>query len=145
MQTITSGIHQLAIPMRSNPLRKTYAYLLEEARTLVDTGVPGEKAIEALEKQLGQVELEVSEMRLEKRINGVVVLSHPELDYQVSPYLLGAAQCYFGSRYKDSHVYADPREGRPLVVRAKSFGERYSGCAMLVSPYIEDPDRRPKP
>ena len=103
---------------------------------------------ESTEKFLGNeskkmIEMEISDMKLEKRTNGIVVLSHPELDYQVSPYLLGAAQFYLSSRFKDSYVYADPREGRPFIVRAKPFGERYTGCAMLVSPYIEDEDKRP--
>jgi len=105
---------------------------------------------ESTEKFLGAgakntVELDVSEMRLEKRRDGAVVLSHPKLGYQVSPFFLGAAQLYLGARYRDSHVYADPREGRPFIVRAKPFGERYTGCAMLVSPYIEDEDKRPHP
>jgi glyoxylase-like metal-dependent hydrolase (beta-lactamase superfamily II) len=60
--------------MRRNPLGKTYSYLLEEARTLIDTGVPTGDAFAALEEQLGTSGLRVSNL---KRI----VVTHMHTDH----------------------------------------------------------------
>ncbi len=43
---------KLEIPMRRNPLGKTFSYLLKESATLIDTGVPTREAMRALERQL---------------------------------------------------------------------------------------------
>lgn len=49
---VAEGVWQLKIPMRHNPLGKTYSYLLEDSRTLIDTGVPTDYAAQALRRQL---------------------------------------------------------------------------------------------
>jgi glyoxylase-like metal-dependent hydrolase (beta-lactamase superfamily II) len=49
---IKKGIHQLQAPMRRNPLGKTFSYLLEESKTLIDTGVGTEDAYLGLKKEL---------------------------------------------------------------------------------------------
>ena len=48
MREIVEGVHQLEIPMRRNPLGKTYSYLLRDASTLIDTGIPTKKGLDAL-------------------------------------------------------------------------------------------------
>jgi glyoxylase-like metal-dependent hydrolase (beta-lactamase superfamily II) len=74
MNKVAEGVQQLEIPMRHNPLGKTYSYLLEEARTLIDTGVPTSDAYAALEEQLGAVGLQVSD--LEK-----IIVTHMHTDH----------------------------------------------------------------
>ena len=74
MQRVAEGVQQLEIPMRHNPLGKTYSYLLEEARTLIDTGVPTGQAFEALEEQLGRAGLRVSDLER-------VIVTHMHTDH----------------------------------------------------------------
>lgn len=74
MQRVAEGVHQLEIPMRHNPLGKTYSYLLEEARTLIDTGVPTGQALTALEEQIGSVGLRVSDLER-------VIVTHMHTDH----------------------------------------------------------------
>jgi glyoxylase-like metal-dependent hydrolase (beta-lactamase superfamily II) len=51
-ERINNSIVQLKIPMSSNPLGKTFSYLLIESKTLIDTGVPTKEAYQGLLKQL---------------------------------------------------------------------------------------------
>ena len=74
MQKVAEGVLQLEIPMRHNPLRKTYSYLLEEARTLIDTGVPTGDAFAALEEQLGKAGLRVSDLER-------IIVTHMHTDH----------------------------------------------------------------
>ena len=62
MLEIAEGVHQLEIPMRRNPLGKTYSYLLRDAGTLIDTGIPSETGLDALESQLSTLGLEISDI-----------------------------------------------------------------------------------
>jgi glyoxylase-like metal-dependent hydrolase (beta-lactamase superfamily II) len=74
MNNVAEGVQQLEIPMRHNPLGKTYSYLLEEARTLIDTGVPTGDAYSALEEQLGAVGLRVSDLER-------IIVTHMHTDH----------------------------------------------------------------
>ena len=62
MREIVKGVHQLEIPMRRNPLGKTYSYLLRDAGTLIDTGIPSDDGFDALEAQLSTLGLGVSDI-----------------------------------------------------------------------------------
>jgi glyoxylase-like metal-dependent hydrolase (beta-lactamase superfamily II) len=62
MREIVEGVHQLEIPMRRNPLGKTYSYLLRDAGTLIDTGIPTKKGLDALENQLSTLGLVISDI-----------------------------------------------------------------------------------
>jgi glyoxylase-like metal-dependent hydrolase (beta-lactamase superfamily II) len=62
MRKIAEGIHQLEIPMRRNPLGKTYSYLLSDAGTLIDTGIPSDDGLDALEAQLSTLGLGLSDI-----------------------------------------------------------------------------------
>ena len=62
MREIVEGVHQLEIPMRRNPLGKTYSYLMRDAGTLIDTGIPTEKGLAALDEQLSTLGLEISDI-----------------------------------------------------------------------------------
>ena len=48
--------------MRRNPLGKTYSYLLRDAGTLIDTGIPTKKGLDALEDQLSTLGLMISDI-----------------------------------------------------------------------------------
>jgi glyoxylase-like metal-dependent hydrolase (beta-lactamase superfamily II) len=60
---VADGVQQLTIPMRFNPLGRTYCYLLTDSSTLIDTGVPGKEAYAALEKQLAENGVKPSDIR----------------------------------------------------------------------------------
>jgi glyoxylase-like metal-dependent hydrolase (beta-lactamase superfamily II) len=62
MRRIAEGVHQLEIPMRRNPLGKTYSYLLQDAGALIDTGIPSDDGLNALERQLSTLGLRVSDI-----------------------------------------------------------------------------------
>jgi glyoxylase-like metal-dependent hydrolase (beta-lactamase superfamily II) len=62
MREIAEGVHQLEIPMRRNPLGKTYSYLLQDAGALIDTGIPSDEGVDALERQLSTLGLRVSDI-----------------------------------------------------------------------------------
>ena len=49
---IQDGIHQISVPMRRNPLGKTYSYFLEDSKTLIDTGISTDDAFQGLRKEL---------------------------------------------------------------------------------------------
>jgi len=74
MKEIAEGVHQLEVPMRRNPLGKTYSYLLEGAATLIDTGVPTGDGFEALKDQLRKLGLALG--NLER-----VIITHLHRDH----------------------------------------------------------------
>jgi glyoxylase-like metal-dependent hydrolase (beta-lactamase superfamily II) len=49
---VAEGIHRLTIPMKRNPLGKTYSYLFTESKALIDTGVPTDDAYQGLKDEL---------------------------------------------------------------------------------------------
>jgi len=59
---ITEGLWQFKIPMSNNSLGYTYSYLLVDDATLIDTGVGTSEARSALEEQLKQAGLKVSDI-----------------------------------------------------------------------------------
>lgn len=74
MEEIAEGVHQLKIPMRRNPLRKTYSYLLRDAKTLIDTGISTKEGLDALEEQLSTLGLGISD--IEK-----IIVTHMHTDH----------------------------------------------------------------
>ena len=74
MREIAEGVHQLEIPMRRNPLGKTYSYLLRDAGTLIDTGIPTKEGLDALEAQLSTLGLGISD--IEK-----IIVTHMHTDH----------------------------------------------------------------
>jgi len=60
---ITEGLWQLKIPMSNNSLGYTYSYLLVDDAMLIDTGVETSEARSALEEQLKQAGLRVSDIK----------------------------------------------------------------------------------
>jgi len=60
---VADGVQKLIIPMRFNPLGRTYCYLLTDSATLIDTGVPGKDAFAALEKQLAENGVKPSDLK----------------------------------------------------------------------------------
>jgi len=60
---VSEGVHQFKVPMRHNPLGYTYSYLLKESKTLIDAGIPGWDAYNALEKQLSEQGLRITDIQ----------------------------------------------------------------------------------
>jgi glyoxylase-like metal-dependent hydrolase (beta-lactamase superfamily II) len=56
-EKIDKDIAQLKVPMSRNPLGKTFSYLLLDSKTLIDTGVPTEKAYQGFKEQLKKFKL----------------------------------------------------------------------------------------
>lgn len=54
MWEIVEEIHQLEIPMRRNPLGKTYSHLLRYAGPLLDFGIPTKEDLDAFEARHGR-------------------------------------------------------------------------------------------
>lgn len=54
MREIVEEIHQLEIPMRRNPLGKTYSHLLRYAGPLLDFGITTKEDLDALEARHGR-------------------------------------------------------------------------------------------
>jgi glyoxylase-like metal-dependent hydrolase (beta-lactamase superfamily II) len=71
---IIDGIYQLEIPMEHNPLGKTFSYLFEEEKTLIDTGVPTDSAYRGFQKQLKEHNIQPSEIKK-------VILTHLHNDH----------------------------------------------------------------
>lgn len=73
---IVPGLHQLKVPIPNNPLENLLAYLLKgtDSNTLIDTGwfTPG--ALDALERQLGELGVKVEQI-------SHVVLTHIHPDH----------------------------------------------------------------
>jgi glyoxylase-like metal-dependent hydrolase (beta-lactamase superfamily II) len=62
MREIVEGVIQFEVPMRLNPLNYTYSYLLKDASTLIDTGVPSDQSYVAFKKQLRKVGFNVKDI-----------------------------------------------------------------------------------
>jgi len=60
--------------MRRNPLGKTYSYLLSDAGTLIDTGIPTKEGLDTLEEQLSTLDLGISD--IEK-----IIVTHMHTDH----------------------------------------------------------------
>lgn len=73
-EKINENIIQLKIPMSRNPLGKTFSYLLPSSNTLIDTGVPTEKAYQGLVKQLKKYSLKPGDIER-------VILTHLHNDH----------------------------------------------------------------
>ncbi|MFQ6053128.1 MAG: MBL fold metallo-hydrolase [Candidatus Bathyarchaeia archaeon] len=73
---IADAVWQMKIPMRHNPLRHTYSYLLSDAATLIDTGVGTGAARIALDEQLKAAGLNASDIEQ-------VILTHLHRDHVV--------------------------------------------------------------
>jgi len=71
---VAEGIHRLTIPMKRNPLGKTYSYLFTESKALIDTGVPTDSAYQELTDELKQHDMKPGEV--EK-----VILTHLHNDH----------------------------------------------------------------
>jgi glyoxylase-like metal-dependent hydrolase (beta-lactamase superfamily II) len=71
---IAEGIKQLIIPMRRNPLGKTFSYLLEAEGTLIDTGVATKYAEKALKDQLEDLGFSFADIKR-------VILTHLHNDH----------------------------------------------------------------
>ena len=74
MREIAEGVHQLEIPMWRNPLGKTYSYLLKDAGTLIDTGIPTKEGLDALEGQLSTLGLEIADIKK-------IIVTHMHTDH----------------------------------------------------------------
>ncbi|UCH57191.1 MAG: MBL fold metallo-hydrolase [Candidatus Bathyarchaeota archaeon] len=74
MPEIADGVFQLEIPMRYNPLGRTYSYLLLDSCTLIDTGVQSKEAFKAMLEQLKGLGMNVKDLEQ-------IILTHLHRDH----------------------------------------------------------------
>ena len=76
MTEVSPGVHQLHIPMPNNPLSHTNDYLLrgEDGYLLIDTGWNNDRAFQALEKELAELETGLEDISR-------VVVTHSHADH----------------------------------------------------------------
>ena len=126
MRKMVEGVYQIEVPMRHNPLGYTYAYLLRDASTLIDTGVGTRSAFDALEEKVRSAGLELTDI---KRI----ISTHLHRDHiglVDSVRRLSGAKVYAHrtaiekqkSQARNVDLYADTRNETKLMGGSKYLG-----------------------
>jgi hypothetical protein len=68
--------------------------------------------------------------------SNLLVLSHPNLNYSITPDLFGAVYQYLERNYGEAFVFASIEKSGPFLFRAKDKGKDHNGCAFLVAPCV---------
>lgn len=127
MRKMAEGVYQIEVPMRHNPLGYTYAYLLREAATLIDTGVGTRDAFDSLEEQTRSADMKLTEI---KRIIPTH-LHRDHIGHVDTIRKLSGAKVYAHrtaierkkeSRARDVDLYADTRNETKLLGGSKYLG-----------------------
>ncbi|MBD3189337.1 MAG: hypothetical protein GF308_01770 [Candidatus Heimdallarchaeota archaeon] len=73
----------------------------------------------------------------DKKKQTISLLTHPELEYQLSPRWLGIIQHYLDTNYGQSYIYAKTQEPAPFLVSSKMFKlNNEEGCLFVVAPAV---------
>jgi DNA-binding HxlR family transcriptional regulator len=65
-----------------------------------------------------------------------LVVSHPGLEYYISPQLLGTVHQFLETHFNEVHVFAVKKKPYPFLLRATEMGKDYNGCAFIVAPVV---------
>jgi len=65
-----------------------------------------------------------------------LVVSHPHLEYYVSPQMLGIVHQFLENHFNQVHVFAAKKKPYPFLFRAAEMGKDYNGCAFIVAPVV---------
>ena len=66
----------------------------------------------------------------------VLVLSHPDLEYHLSPVMLGVVHQYLERNFGEAHILAVKEKPGPFLLRATEMRKDYNGCAFIVAPCV---------
>jgi DNA-binding PadR family transcriptional regulator len=78
----------------------------------------------------------LKDCRKDEKKGKELVLSHRNLEYHLSPVLLGLVHQFLERNFGEVHVFAVKEKPRPFLFRATEMGRDYNGCAFIVAPYI---------
>jgi predicted transcriptional regulator len=95
------------------------------------------------EFQFTQLSIDKKENKKKQKIS---LLTHPKLQYQLSPKWLGIIQHYLETTYGKSYIYAKAQEPTPFLICSKKF-ERDNdedGCLFVIAPAVFDEKIRKK-
>jgi len=70
-----------------------------------------------------------------KKCNELVV-SHPDLEYYISPQMLGIVHQFLETHFNEVHIFAVRKKLYPFLFRAAEMGKDYNGCAFIVAPVV---------
>lgn len=80
----------------------------------------------------------------DKKKQTVSLLTHPNLQYQLSPKWLGIIQHYLDTNYGQSYIYAQKQGPAPFLVSSKMFktNNEEQGCLFVIAPAVFDEKRK---
>jgi len=65
-----------------------------------------------------------------------LVVSHPNLEYYISPQMLGTAHQFLTTHFGEAYVFAVKKKPYPFLLRAAEMKKDYNGCAFIVAPLV---------
>jgi hypothetical protein len=69
-------------------------------------------------------------------IKEVILLTHPEIKYELSPRWFGTVQEYLERNYGNTFVYALKKNPAPFLIRSESIGKGPSSCSFVIAPSV---------
>jgi hypothetical protein len=78
----------------------------------------------------------LKDCRKEEKKSRELVLSHRDLEYHLSPALLGIVHEFLEKNFGEVHVFAVKEKPDPFLFRAAEIGKDYNGCAFIVAPCV---------
>lgn len=65
-----------------------------------------------------------------------LVVCHPDLEYYISPQMLGIVHQFLATHFNEVHVFAVKKKPYPFLLRAAEMKKDYNGCAFIVAPVV---------
>jgi hypothetical protein len=81
-------------------------------------------------------ELRIKQSEKESEKCSELVVSHPDLEYYISPRLLGIVHQFLETHFNQVHIFAVKKKPYPFLFRAADITKNYSGCAFIVAPVV---------
>lgn len=80
--------------------------------------------------------LQVKHSEKEAQKCAELVVGHPDLEYHISPQLLGVVHEFLSAHFSEAHIYAVKKKPFPFLLRGAELRKDYDGCAFLVAPCV---------
>jgi hypothetical protein len=71
-----------------------------------------------------------------KQRKKISVLSHPEIDYYMSPKIYGIVQEYLETNYRDVLIYVNKNTPAPFIISSTKFSQWDNNCSFVVAPSV---------
>lgn len=96
--------------------------------------------------------LDISDFRITKRsqkdddgkTEQSTLLTHPELNYEISPKWFGIIQDFLERNGRDVYFYAQTENPAPFLMRSSEMGAKVSGYSFVIAPSVFDKSQRSK-